>query len=112
MGTGEKHCNCTCKLHKEVPCGSQLCVGKFVCFCKNRFAWRDGKDEDVLEVFASRMVFRGVRLGICPSILLLERTITMVSAPELSRFTPAIAQHVTTLPRGRSSIAILVVAWR
>ena len=112
VGTGEKQRNRTCKLHKQVPCGSQLCVGTFVCFRKNQFAWRNEKDDDCWKFLSSIMVFRGVRLGICPSILLLGRTVTMVSAPVLSRFTPTIAQHVTTLPRGRSSIAVLVVAWR
>ncbi len=97
----------------DVTCGSQLRVGSFVCFCKTRFAWRDGKDEDVLEVFVIKNgVFRDVRLVICPSILPLGQTVTMVSAPVSSRFTPAIARYVTMSTRGRSSIAMLVVVWR
>jgi hypothetical protein len=46
VGTGESQQNHTCKYHKDVPCGSQLCVGSFVCFRKTRFSWCDGKDED------------------------------------------------------------------
>ena len=63
VGTGENQHNRTCKLHKEVPCRSQLCVGKFVCFRKNWFAWRDGKDEDVLEVFVIKNGSQGCKVG-------------------------------------------------
>ena len=63
VGTGEKQCNRTCKLHKEVPCGSQLCVGKFVCFHKNWFAWHGGKDEDMLEVFVIKNGIQGCKVG-------------------------------------------------
>ncbi len=38
-------------------------VGSYVCFVKARFAWRDGKEEDVVEVFMSRKAVRRVRLA-------------------------------------------------
>ncbi len=69
MGTGEKQRNRTCKLHKEVPCGSQLRVGTSVCFCKNQFAWRDEKDEDVLEVFVIKNGIQGCKVGYLPKHL-------------------------------------------
>jgi hypothetical protein len=71
VGTGEKQHNRTCKLHKEVPCGSQLCVpvGRFVCFRKNWFAWRDEKDEDVLEVFVFENGIQGCKVGYLPKHL-------------------------------------------
>ena len=69
MGTGEKQRNRMCKLHKEVPCGSQLRVGKFVCFRKNQFAWRDGKDKDVLEVFVIKNGIQGCKVGYMPKHL-------------------------------------------
>ncbi len=69
MGTGEKQRNSTGKLHKEVPCGSQLRVGKFVCFRKNRFAWRNGNDEDVLDVFVVKNGIQGCKVGYLPKHL-------------------------------------------
>ena len=69
MGTGEKQRNRTCKLHKEVPCGSQLRVGTSVCFCKNQFAWRDEKDEDVLEVFVIKNGIQGCKVRYLPKHL-------------------------------------------
>ena len=64
MGTREKQRNRTCKNHnKEVPCRSHLCVGSFVCFCKNRFAWQNAKDEDVLEVFLLEKGIQGCKVG-------------------------------------------------
>ena len=69
VGTGEKQCNCRCKLHIELPCGSQLCMGSFVCFCKNRFAWFNGKDEDVLEVFVLKNGMLECKVGYLPKHL-------------------------------------------
>jgi hypothetical protein len=69
VGTGEKQRNRTCKLHKGVPCGSQLHVGMFVCFRKNWFAWRNEKDEDVLEVFVVKNGIQGCKVGYLPKHL-------------------------------------------
>jgi hypothetical protein len=49
VGTGESQCGRSCNEHGV--CGLQLCEGSNVCFCKTRFAWRGGEEEDVLEVF-------------------------------------------------------------
>ncbi len=50
VGTGESQCGQSCGEH--YVCGTELVrVGSYVCFVKARFAWRDGKEEDVVEVF-------------------------------------------------------------
>ena len=50
VGTGESQRGRSCGEHNV--CGTALVrVGSYVCFAKARFAWRDGKEEDVVEVF-------------------------------------------------------------
>jgi hypothetical protein len=48
VGIGELQQGRSCDQHRI--CGSQLRKGSYVCFCKTRFAWRGGAEEDVLEV--------------------------------------------------------------
>ena len=50
VGTTESQCGRSCRDHN--CCGAALLrVGSHVCFRKTRFAWRNGKEEDVLEVY-------------------------------------------------------------
>ena len=50
VGTGESQRDCLCSEHNV--CGTALVrVGSYVCFGKERFAWRDRKEENVVEVF-------------------------------------------------------------
>jgi hypothetical protein len=50
VGTGESQRGRSCGEHNV--CGTALVrVGGYVCFGKARFAWRDGTEEDVVEVF-------------------------------------------------------------
>jgi hypothetical protein len=50
VGTGESQRGQSCSEH--YVCGTTLVhVGSYVCFGKARFAWRNGKKEDVVEVF-------------------------------------------------------------
>jgi len=50
VGTGESQRGCSCSEHNV--CGTALVrVGSYVCFGKERFAWCDGKEENVVEVF-------------------------------------------------------------
>ena len=50
VGTGESQRGHSCGEHDV--CGTALIhVGSYLCFVKARFAWRDGKEEDVVEVF-------------------------------------------------------------
>jgi hypothetical protein len=50
VGTGESQRGRSCGEHNV--CGTALVrVGSYVCFGKARFAWRDGKEENVVEVF-------------------------------------------------------------
>jgi hypothetical protein len=50
VGTGESLRGRSCGEHNL--CGTALVrVGSYVCFGKARFAWRDGTEEDVVEVF-------------------------------------------------------------
>ena len=50
VGTGESQRGQSCSEH--YVCGTTLVhVGSYVCFGKARFAWHDGKKEDVVEVF-------------------------------------------------------------
>ena len=45
-------------------CGAVLVrVGSHVCFRKARFAWRDGKEEDVLEVYFLQGGLRTCKVG-------------------------------------------------
>ena len=69
LGTGESQRNHTCKYHKDVPYGSQLRVGSFVCFHKTRFAWHDRKDKDVLEVFVVKQGIQRCKVGYLPKHL-------------------------------------------
>ena len=50
VGTGESQRDRLCSEHNV--CGTELVrVGSYVCFGKERFAWRDRKEENVVEVF-------------------------------------------------------------
>jgi len=50
VGTGESQRGHSCGEHNV--CGTALVrVGSYVCFGKARFAWRDEKEENVVEVF-------------------------------------------------------------
>jgi len=50
VGTGESQCGRSCSEHNV--CGTALVrMGGYVCFGKARFAWRDGTEENVVEVF-------------------------------------------------------------
>ena len=50
VGTGESQRGRSCGEHNV--CGTAVVrVGGYVCFGKARFAWRDGTEEDVVEVF-------------------------------------------------------------
>ena len=50
VGTGESQRGRSCGEHNV--CGIALVrMGSYVCFGKARFAWRDGKEENVVEVF-------------------------------------------------------------
>ena len=50
VGTGESQRGRSCGEHNV--CGTALVrVGGYVCFGNTRFAWRDGMEEDVVEVF-------------------------------------------------------------
>jgi hypothetical protein len=50
VGTGESQRGRSCGEH-NVCSTALVCVGSYVCFGKARFAWCDGKEEDVVEVF-------------------------------------------------------------
>jgi hypothetical protein len=50
VGTTESQRGLSC--HEHYCCGTTLLgAGSYVCFRKTRFAWRDGKEENVLEVY-------------------------------------------------------------
>ena len=50
MGTAESQHGRSCGDHD--CCGTVLgCIGSHFCFRKAQFVWRDGKEEDVLEVY-------------------------------------------------------------
>ncbi len=50
MGMGKSQCGCSCGVHN--CCGTALLhVGSYVCFSKKRFAWSNGEEEDILEVY-------------------------------------------------------------
>ncbi len=47
---GKPQHGCLCGVHNY--CGTALlCIGSYVCFSRMRFVWRDGGEEDVLEVY-------------------------------------------------------------
>jgi hypothetical protein len=67
VGIGELQRGLSCDQHRL--CGSQLCEGSYVCFCKTRFAWRGGAEEDVLEVFHLDSGIMGCKVGYLPKHL-------------------------------------------
>ena len=62
VGTGESQRGQSCGEH--YVCGTALVrVGSYVCFGKARFAWRDGKEEDVVEVFHVKEGWKTCKVG-------------------------------------------------
>ncbi len=62
VGTGESQHGRWCGEH--YVCGTALVrVGSYVCFGKARFAWHDGKEEDVVEVFHVREGNKTCKVG-------------------------------------------------
>ena len=62
VGTGESLRGRSCGEHNL--CGTALVrVGSYVCFGKARFAWRDGTEEDVVEVFHVKEGRRTCKVG-------------------------------------------------
>ena len=66
----------TTKFQRGRSCGDQVCcgtallhVGSHVCFHKTRFAWRDGAEEDVLEVYFLQDGLRTCKVGYLPKHL-------------------------------------------
>ena len=55
--------------NKHHVCGLQLREGSYVCFCKMKFAWRGGDEEDVLEVFHLDSRIMGCKVGYLPKHL-------------------------------------------
>jgi len=51
VGTGESQRGRSCGEHNVCGGTALARVGSYVCFGKARFAWRDGKEEDIVEVF-------------------------------------------------------------
>lgn len=50
VGMGESQHSQSCTAH--AVCGTVLLhTGSYICFCKTRFVWQDGEEEDVVEVF-------------------------------------------------------------
>jgi hypothetical protein len=67
VGIGESQRGRSC--NKHCICGLQLHEGSYVCFCKTRFAWRGGDEEDVLEVFHLDSGIMGCKVGYLPKHL-------------------------------------------
>jgi hypothetical protein len=67
LGIGESQRERSC--NKHCICGSQLREGRYICFRKMRFAWRDGDEEDVLEVFHLDSGIMGCKVGYLPKHL-------------------------------------------
>ena len=67
VGTNESQRGRSCPEH--AVCGMALREGRYVCFSKVRFAWRDGKEEDVLEVFLLDKGLRTCKVGYLPKHL-------------------------------------------
>ena len=62
VGTGESQRSRLCSEH--YVCGTTLvCVGSYLCFVKARFAWRDGKEEDVVEIFHVEEGWKTCKVG-------------------------------------------------
>ena len=67
VGTNESQRGRLCPEH--AVCGMALREGRYVCFSKVRFAWRDDKEEDVLEVFLLDKGLRTCKVGYLPKHL-------------------------------------------
>ena len=67
VGIGESQQGRSCNKHRV--CGSQLREGSYICFRKTRFAWRDGDEEDVRDVFHLDSGIMGCKVGYLPKHL-------------------------------------------
>jgi hypothetical protein len=62
LGTNERGCGRSCAKHQVASCGSQLEVGRYVCFVKEHFAWH-GPPEDVLAVYFVEARMKTCKVG-------------------------------------------------
>ena len=68
VGTTESQRGRSCAKHN--CCGEALVrVGTHVCFRKTRFAWRDGEEEDVIEVYFLEDGLATCKVGYLPKHL-------------------------------------------
>jgi hypothetical protein len=100
VGTGESQRGHSCGEHNI--CGTALVrVGSYVCFGKARFAWRDGKEENVVKVFHVEEGRKTCKVGYLAKHLAFHA--------DRYRYTPAIKPFVRMLLSNLSFIAILGV---
>jgi hypothetical protein len=85
-------------------------VGSYVCFSKARFAWRDGKEENVVEVFHIKEGRKTCKVGYLAKFLAFSADRYDGSVRASRRYTSAIEPFVRMLLSNLSFIAILGVA--